>query len=210
MKIKFLLALLFVVGLGFTSMAQSISVGPRIGATFAKINVSDEDDFNDEVKSNTGVQIGAVANVMINDMFSIQPELLLIQKGFKIEDGGEGIRVKTNYLELPVLAKVKFGTEELHGFVTAGPTAGYLMNGKMTMEFDGEEESEDLEFDDTDNRFELGASFGVGLGYKVGAGTLNLDVRYGLGLSSLYETEGDEPKTKNNVFGVSLAYLFSL
>ncbi|MBC5772923.1 PorT family protein [Pontibacter sp. KCTC 32443] len=212
MKIKFLLALLFVVGLGFTSMAQSISVGPRVGATFAKISIAgdDSDEFNEEIKSNAGVQIGAVANVMINDMFSIQPELLLVQKGFKVGEDGDFMKVKTNYLELPVLAKVNFGTEELHGFVTAGPTAGYLMNGKMKMEFDGEEEEEDLEFEDEDNRLELGASFGVGLGYKVGAGTLNLDVRYGLGISSLYETEGDEEKTRNRVFGVSVAYLFGL
>jgi hypothetical protein len=36
MKIKFLLTMLFVVGLAATSMAQSTSVGPRLGFTSAK------------------------------------------------------------------------------------------------------------------------------------------------------------------------------
>jgi hypothetical protein len=210
MKIKFLLTLLFVVCFAATSMAQSITVGPRVGATFSKINIEDADDFNDEVKSLSGFQIGAVANIMVNNLFSIQPELLFIQKGMRLEDGNEYMKTKYNYLEVPVLAKVTFGTEQLHGFVTGGPTAGYAMSGKIDMKMEGEEFNEDIEFEDDDNRFELGASFGVGLGYKLGAGTLNFDVRYGLGLSSLYKTENDQPKAKNRVLGVSLAYLFSL
>lgn len=206
MKIKFLLALLFVVGLGFTSMAQSISVGPRIGATFPKLNIGDEDDFNDEVQSMTGLQFGAVANVMVNDMFSIQPELLFVQKGFKLEEDGDYMKTRYNYLEVPVLAKFSFGTEELQGFVTAGPTAGYLVSGNAKLKMDDLKMDEDLEFSDEDNRFEMGASFGVGLGYKLGAGTVNFDVRYGLGLTNLNE----EGKAKNRVLGISVAYLFGM
>ncbi len=211
MKTKILFVSLFVVGLGFTSMAQSISFGPRVGATFAKVSLSGDnvDEFNDEIEYNTGLQIGAVANVMINDMFSIQPELLLVQKGYKVGEGDDFAKLKMNYIEVLVLAKISFGSELVQGFVTAGPTVGYLMSGKTSYEFDGEGESEGLEFDDEDNRTEFGTSFGVGVGYRVGAGMLNLDVRYGLGISSLYDAEDDdEPKVRNQVLGVSLAYLF--
>lgn len=213
MKIKFLLALLFVVGLGFTSMAQSISVGPRIGATFANVKFS-SDEGSMEFKNTTGLQLGAVVNYNINEMLSIQPELLLVQKGFKAGDSDEdgSMTLKYNYIEVPVLAKVSFGTEAFRGFATAGPTFGYLTGGKYIYEFDGEEETEDIEFEDEDRRSEVGLSIGVGAAYKVGAGELNLDVRYGFGLTSLNDTEseGDNPKAKNRVVGVSLAYLFSL
>ena len=72
MKIKFLLALLFVVGLGFTSMAQTISVGPRVGATFSTINSDEFEEGDIDTKSTTGFQVGAVLNVGINDLFSIE------------------------------------------------------------------------------------------------------------------------------------------
>lgn len=212
MKYKFLLTLLFVVALGYTAMAQSVTIGPRVGATFAKVAMSEEEDgiSNDDIDSNPGLQFGAVANFMINDMFSIQPELLYIQKGFKIGDDEMSLKGRANYFEVPVLAKVYFGTEQLRGFATGGPTLGYWASGKNTVKFGGSEASEDYDFDDSDNRLELGASFGIGAAYKLGQGELNLDVRYGLGFSSLYEAEDGEAKTRNRVFGVSLAYLFSL
>jgi hypothetical protein len=220
MKIKFLLALLFVVGLGFTSMAQTISVGPRLGVNFAtqKVSGSDEDfadEWNDQVKSNGGLQVGAVVNVMVNDLFSVQPELLFVQKGFKFEEDELSIKGKYNYLEVPVLAKLSFGTGNVQGFVTAGPTLGYWMSGKDIAEFDGDSDESDVDFgDDEDgieNRAELGANIGVGLAYKLGTGALNFDVRYGAGFSSVYESEGDDDaKLKNSGVSISVAYLFGL
>ncbi|MEJ8800653.1 porin family protein [Pontibacter sp. H249] len=213
MKNKFLLALLFVVCFAATSMAQSISVGPRVGATFSKVALSDDGDeevTNDDIKSTPGIQFGAVANFMISDMFSIQPELLYVQKGYKIGEDDAYLKGKLNYIEVPVLAKITFGGEQVRGFVTGGPTLGYWTGGKSTAKFGSMEASEDYEFDDSDNRLELGASFGVGTAFKVGPGELNLDVRYGLGFTGLSETEGNDPKTRNRVFGVSLAYLFNL
>lgn len=213
MKSKAFLTMLSLVCLGYAAEAQTISVGPRVGATFSKINYSgeEEDEVNDQIDSNAGIQVGAVANVMVNDLFSIQPELLYVQKGFKAEDEGITVKQKSSYLEVPVLAKISFGSEQFKGFVTAGPSVGYWLSAKSKAEMGGEEMSEDYEFEDEDNRTELGANFGVGVAYGLGAGALNLDVRYGFGLSSLYEeTDGDDSKVKNRVLGVSLAYLFSL
>ncbi|WP_162055987.1 porin family protein [Pontibacter pamirensis] len=213
MKNKYLLTVAAALGFTFAAEAQTVSVGPRLGATFSTMNYSGEDaeDYNEAVKSVAGMQIGGVANIMINELFSIQPELLYVQKGLKMEEDGATYKQKLNYLEVPVLAKVSFGAEQLQGFVTAGPSVGYWLSGKERMEYDGEKESDDYEFGDEDNRTELGANFGVGVAYKVGAGAVNFDVRYGFGLSSLYETsEGDDSKVKNRVLGVSLAYLFSL
>ncbi|WP_180336325.1 porin family protein [Pontibacter ramchanderi] len=206
MKIKFLLTLLFAVGMAFTSMAQSVSFGPRVGATFSKISLSEgeDDEMEDEIKYNPGLQVGAVANFAISELVSIQPELLFMQKGFKIGDSDAYIKGKSNYIEVPVLAKITFGSEQVKGFVTGGPTAGYLVSGKSSIKYGDNEVSESYEFEDEDNRMELGASFGVGLAF----GALNLDVRYGLGLTSLYETESGESKSRNRVLGISVAYLF--
>ncbi|TPE44489.1 porin family protein [Pontibacter mangrovi] len=208
-----LLTLVAAAGIAFAAEAQTVSVGPRIGATFAKINFSGEDgdsDFNEAIKANAGLQFGAVANFAVNDMFSVQPELLYVQKGYKISEEGMTLKLKANYLEVPVLAKASFGSDSYKVFFTAGPSVGYWMSGKSSFEYDGDEVSEDYEFEDGDNRTELGANIGAGIAYPVSSGTVNLDVRYGFGLSSLYSDDQGDAKAKNRVFGVSVAYLFSL
>lgn len=212
MKKSLVLAAAVALGVTFAAEAQTLSVGPRIGATFAKLSYSgdDADDYNDLMESKAGLQLGAVANLMVNDLFSVQPELLYVSKGTKIEEGSNSLKQKMSYLELPILAKVSFGTEQVQGFVTGGPTIGYWLSGKSKYDLDGDEETEDYDFEDEDKRAELGASFGVGVAYKVGAGAVNLDIRYGFGLSSIYDSTDDDNKIKNRVLGVSLAYLFGL
>ena len=209
----------------------SASYGFRAGATFSTLNTETEEEV--DLGYVTGLQLGAVANFYINPILSIQPEILYIQKGskasYKVEESypdfyyeEEGnLEMKTDYLEVPLLMKASFGAGNLNFFVTAGPTFGYWLSGteKATVrvrftdgvdEFEESETSEDdIEFDDEDNRVEVGASVGLGIGYRVGTGTLNLDVRYGLGLTDIYEIE-DDSQAKNRVFGISLAYLFSM
>jgi len=248
MKLKTLIASVCMLCLGYTASAQiyggssknnsggGITYGVRIGATIANIN-SDPEDGADmgsgeiDIKSTTGIQVGALANFYINEVLSIQPEILYIQKGskamYKEEESfpefkyyGEGeVELKTNYIEVPVLAKANFGTGNFNFFFTAGPTVGYWLSGIEKADFkatytdgidtyeESESSSDDVEFDDDTKRFEVGASIGLGLGYKLGTGALNFDVRYGLGLTDIYTTEGDE-QAKNRVIGVSLAYIF--
>ncbi|MBC5772924.1 PorT family protein [Pontibacter sp. KCTC 32443] len=218
MKIKIFLVLLFIVSIGFTSTAQTVSIGPRVGLNFATQVVTGDDsqyadDWNDEVKAATGAQVGLATNFMLGEVFSIQPEFLYTQKGYRFEDADETVTGKYDYIDVPVLAKLSFGSPQLKGFVTAGPTFSYWMGGKDTFESDGMDFSEDIDFDNEDdgieNQFEAGASIGLGLAYLIGTGTFNVDVRYGAGLSSVYDTD-DDAKLKNNGVSVSVAYLFGL
>ncbi|WP_162425862.1 porin family protein [Pontibacter pudoricolor] len=217
MNIRFILALLFMLGFGFNSMAQTISVGPRLGVNFGtqKIPGSDADfakNWNDNAEANTGLQIGGVANIKFNETFSVQPELLFTQKGYKYEGDTRSVTGKYDYLELPVLAKISFGSPDFQGFITAGPTFGYWASGKDTYKIGGSEFSEDVDFDNDnyiENRSEIGGSIGVGFAAYLGGGSLNFDVRYGAGFSSVYDSSDDD-KLKNRGISVSLAYLFSL
>ncbi|MER2997724.1 porin family protein [Pontibacter populi] len=216
MKIRFFLAMLFVLGLGFNSMAQTISVGPRLGVNFGtqKVPGSEDNfakDWNDKVEASTGLQIGGVANIKFNETFSVQPELLFTQKGYKYVSDTRTVTGKYDYLELPLLAKISFGAPDFQGFITAGPTFGYWASGKDTFKIGGREFSEDVDFDDdlTENRTEVGGSIGAGFAAYLGAGSLNFDLRYGAGFTNTFESDEDG-KLKNSGFSVSVAYLFGL
>lgn len=210
-------------GVTFTSFAQGVTFGPRVGVNLASQKAVGGDDkearedFNETVKYNTGLQAGAVVNFAVNDLLSFQPELLFSQKGLKVSEseGGDSFELirKASYLEVPVLAKFTFGSETLKGFTTMGPYAGYWMGGKEALKINSSEVSEKFDFDEDEyNRLDVGASFGVGLAFPMGTGALNLDVRYNFGLSDVNKYDGSgrdgDSKLSNRVFGISLAYLF--
>lgn len=210
--------------------AQSFSIGPRIGMNLSTVSGLDMGDTTGLLKSSStaGFVFGAVANIGINEMFSIQPELLYSQQGVMQEMSADffGVafkvkaRTRLNYINLPVLAKVSFGPENIKGFVTAGPTFGYLLGGNVKSEVEAggqtEEETQDLSDDDLENmnRMDIGLSFGAGVALGAGPGNLNIDLRYGLGLSDINKIDGPKPDNyeaaKNGVFSISVAYLFNL
>jgi hypothetical protein len=204
-----------------------MSIIPKAGVTFSSIDFNE--DPIDGKKTKTGLVIGAGLNLpVVEDFFSIQPELLYIQKGMAYEgtltDPDVGnfdyeLNQTINYLEIPVLAKISFGGDAFKAYVNAGPSLGLGLGGKSSIKFafgnQTEEEDEDVKFGsdddaDYDNRIELGAQFGGGIGYKIGPGALLLDIRYGLGLSNLYKADddmsSDEAKSKNRVIAISLGY----
>ena len=127
-----------------TIQAQEISFGLKGGVNLANVNATQAiDQLTPDFKDITTLTFGGVAELGINENFAIQSELLYTQKGFGIRQGVDvnlfniplplGVTAETrfNYLEMPLLAKVKFGQREVKGFLMAGPTFGYATSGKL-------------------------------------------------------------------------------
>ncbi|QHT66011.1 PorT family protein [Rhodocytophaga rosea] len=212
----------------FTSYAQ-ISFITKAGVTFSDINF---DKKQPEQQYKMGLVAGAGFNLpVIKDFFSIQPELLYIQKGYISElnlqaiDNDDPIlisgkyqdRIHLNYLELPVLAKISFGGEIIRAYVNAGPSLGYCIKGVRKIEGEERKTESDIKFGHDqyfDNRFDFGAQFGGGIGLQAGPGVLLLDVRYGLGFSNLYKTGNtvsqEEAQSKHQVFALTMGYAIPL
>ena len=221
---KFFLSVVALTAFSFTAQAQ-VSIIPKAGLTISNVAFKEEEEGQ---KSTTGFLVGAGFNFPLSEdgFFSIQPELLYIQKGFGGESTNNGINSKTdnhfNYLELPLLAKISFGSETVKGYVNAGPSIGYALNGKLSSggisvayKF-GKEPSNyngsDIYVDA--NRLDFGLQFGGGVGFQVGPGSLLLDLRYGYGLTHLLKEQtgqqsGDN-KSQNRVIAISLGYAIPL
>ncbi len=143
-----------------------------------------------------------------------QPELLFIQKGENYDARGVETKATLNYLEVPVLAKVSFGSQVIKGYVNAGPSLALGLTGNQKVE-GGEEPGETgIRFGNPandgrrylDSRFDFGLQFGGGVGVGLGPGSLLADVRYGLGLTDL----SDATKSKNRNFAFTLGYAIPL
>ncbi|SFH33940.1 Outer membrane protein beta-barrel domain-containing protein [Pontibacter chinhatensis] len=179
---KLLLSLTIALASFTVAQAQS-GLGVRGGANFSNLSgdLKDESRYENKV----GFHGGLTYNIpVVGDFFSIQPELLYSNKGFKYEDtevtlpvGGTFRRegnMNYNYLELPVLARIKAGPI----YFEAGPQASYLlsvnnnikeyMNGDRTSSATTEISKGDIK------DFELGYAAGIG----ITSGMLSVGVRY--------------------------------
>ena len=183
------------------------SFGVRAGLTIPNQNF-EQDGVDISFDANLGLALAVFMELEISDNFAIQPELAFMQKGTKIELEffGETVtnKFRLNYLDVPILAKAKFGNESIAAYVAAGPSFGFAISGSN--EADGEKEKIE-EWDDF-NRFELGAVIAGGAGIPLEDGQVLFDLRYFFGLSNLDASDEDITATNNGI-GISVGYLMS-
>jgi hypothetical protein len=120
---------------------------------------------------------------------------------------------KFNYLEMPLLAKAKFGNEFANFYVMAGPTFGYAMSGdlktraKFLVEIDLYNTSINL-----DNvgyqRWEVGGMAGAGISLNTqGGGQFFIDARYSHGFTQPYDIPLVHEKVQHKNIGVNVGFM---
>lgn len=196
---KQLFVVLAVVGvLGATEARAQDRGGFRIGLNAANISGNDSSDLED-TKVRTGLVVGLFGVVPVNAHFAFQPEVLFSQQGAKIEEGSDKATLKLDYIQIPLLARIRLGmnpSSPIHALV--GPAIGFRTKGEI--EFDGDtQELEDDEVEKTD--------FGLVTGIAINAGMAVIDVRETWGLRNI-DKSGDGSKVKNRVFSASVGIRF--
>lgn len=188
--------------------AADIQFGLKVGGNMANLTGADVDAVTDTLKTKVGFVGGVFLALNLGKVVTIQSEVLYTMKGATYEyvdlDETYSGKLYGDYIEIPLLLKIKFPLPGLQPFIFAGPSVGFKLSEKITME------GETIELPEGESFFEnndYGAIFGagVGLGRK-----LHLDVRYSLGLQKVISTfEGDvEPDFKNGVWSASIGIAF--
>lgn len=166
-------------------------------------------------KTRFGIGGGVAFGYAIAPNFTIQPELLYVQKGAKFEESAGKVTMKTDFLEIPLLLKF---TPEMKGSkiaptIFAGPFIGLKMTGKIKAEgFADAAENVEVDIKDSLKSTDFGITFGGGFGYKMSSGELFFDVRYDLGLSKIAKKEafeGGDFDTKTSAFLALVGYKFN-
>ncbi len=172
------IGVLFLLFLSSGLWAQS-TVGIRIGVINANQNIH-IDDTKEELSRKLGADLAVVAEFPLF-FFTLNPEIHWLQKGGKIEDlnGSFGDYSRTfNYLEIPLLVRLNFGSTLGFSFF-AGPSFGYLLNG-TDKDHDGSTTDIDLDFYKR-------TEFGAHMGGVISFGPVSVDIRYILGLTNIFE-----------------------
>ncbi|MFT2009246.1 porin family protein [Pontibacter sp. 13R65] len=200
------------------AQAQTAKFGIRGGANIS--NLSGDLQNEDLFKNKIGFHAGATLNFgIVGDFFSIQPELLYSVKGFKYDEkvpvllgvGNPGYReghVNYNYLDLPILARIKAGPL----YFEAGPQVAYLIgvnnqvktyssNGTLVSESSSQRSKEGL------SDFEAGYAAGIGFASNNG---ISFGLRYNGNFSDFVKNDvnfgGDVSNARHSIIMVTVGF----
>ncbi|NUY80627.1 PorT family protein [Flavobacterium sp. MAH-1] len=199
-------AVLAVCTFGVQAQEKKFHFGAKAGAQSTTITGDEED-----VSARIGAHVGVFGEYMINDKFSIQPELVFSMQGADsdVEENvfGENYKgewVKLNYLNLPVLVKYHFsGVKGLS--VGVGPQVGFLLSAKQKYTTSVEGVTTEHEDDVKDNLKSIDFGLTAGAEYE-----LPVHVFFGIrayqGFMNINDIDND--KAYNSVFQLSAGYRF--
>jgi hypothetical protein len=223
-----LIPLFFAAGLALAAPSAVAQVAIRAGVHFASMAENRGIDAQDlQQESIAGFQAAFGFDLGLGEHFTVQPELLFIQKGgianYTLGEARVENEMRYNYFEIPVLAKIKFNTDDngqgLGGYIVAGPYAGLALKGRYETRTtllgreaevaSGRINFRDENADDFQRRLDWGVSAGVGLHF----GSIFIDARYNLGINNLLDADAgnnndSKPYLRNRGLGLSLGYEF--
>jgi len=178
---KKLIIFLAIAFIGFKSTAQ----GLKAGVNFANFSGSDAGDE----KTLVSFYAGVMYNIMISDMFSIEPQLMYSGQGAKDEDD---LKLLLGYILFNPL--FRYNTQS-GLFVGTGPQVGFLLSAKVKQSGNSADVKD--QFKGTDFAW----AFAVGYDMPNGFGIYG---RYNLGLSNIVDQ--DDADLKNSVIQIGFRY----
>lgn len=187
---KKVLVLLTAVVLVSSAQAQ-VKIGVKAGAN---LSTWSGDNIPGDNKAKVGFNAGALANISISEMFSLQPEVLFSLEGAKLSINNTDVNYNFGYVNIPVL----FQYNNASGFFAeTGPQLGILATAKAK----SGSQSQDVKSSFKSTNF----SWTLGAGYKTDFG-IGAGVRYALGLTNIVDQSGSDVKQSN--LSVGVFYLF--
>lgn len=217
------------IGLSIGAMAQA-RVGIKGGYNLANITTSNTGGVDDS-RGLSSFHVGAIADLPLSPIISLQPGVFYTGKGSKVESGTEGSatyfrsETRPGYIEVPVnfVGKIPVGTDT-RIFLGAGPYAAFGVAGKnkytstvASVTTTGESNikwDDDTPFNTGDpnqgfdryKRFDYGGNLLAGVEF----GNFLVSAQYGLGFGKILSGTDNsrDDKSKNRVWSFSIGYLF--
>ncbi|WP_210461929.1 MULTISPECIES: porin family protein [Rufibacter] len=186
----------------YAAQAQA-TFGIKGGLNYSNLSgdLQNEERFNNKIGFNAGVYFNAP---VVGDFFSIQPEVLYSNKGYKYDDKVETNLLGTeyryegtanfNYIDVPVLARVKASSF----FFEAGPQVSYLVsvNDKTKEYRNGELVDRNVSEKSKSGYSDFEVGYAAGLGFAAGNG-ISLGLRYNGAFTELTDDSPARGEFKN-------------
>jgi opacity protein-like surface antigen len=192
--------------LGSTAPASAQTLGVKLGASFANLDIEGDADASRA----TGFAGGGFLRFG-SGRIGLQFELLSVTKGadFAIGDD-ETIELRLEYVEFPALLHIPLTMgQSFTPYVFGGPTLALEAGCKATStSFGSADCSDDTPFRRSSTDFGLAA--GGGLAFAMGPGAVLVEGRYTWGLSNLNSAGDGVPSVRNRAAYLMAGYMIPL
>ena len=178
---------------------SQLKFGVKGGLNISSVHLNSDILKADNV---TGFQIGPMIETTIPLIgVGLDAAILYSQKGMDVKsETGTSTNVKTDYIDVPVNLKWKFGLPIIKGYLAAGPYIGFRVGGDKFWEIPGSVVGQVKA-----KNFSAGLNFGAGVEL---ISHLQVGINYGLGLTDNYRAEKYDLNAKNRGWSVTAAILF--
>ncbi len=195
-----------------SAFRQELAIGPSFGMNFSSVSFSPRVP----TKLKAGFNGGVTIRWNTEPNLGLQAEVNFTQHGWqeKFEESPQYEYSRTiNYVELPFMTHVHFGSERVRVFVNLGPKIGYALSESTKSNLNGTnpnptrpDEQHELAIQ---KRFDWGLCGGPGIEIRTGIGSFLLEGRYYYALGDIFNSRKADPfpKSSSQVISAKLTYL---
>lgn len=198
---------------------REMSIGVKGGVTIPNMA------FSPGIAQNTwvGSTVGVSMRYIEEKLFGLVVEANFAQHGWNeaFEDEPYHYQRTLNYLEIPFLAHIYFGSKKFHAFINLGPQVGILLGENESSNFDtknpptftGYNKIKEVYEMPVKNIFDYGITGGVGIELRFNRHIFLLEGRYYFGLGDIYGNHKSDVfygSSANRGFVATLAYMFRI
>lgn len=202
--------------------SPNFAIGGKAGATLSRMS------FSPEVhqKFTQGMTMGIAARYTEEKYFGLIGEINFVQRGwaedFARDDAPQFNYERTlNYVSIPLLTHIYFGSQKVRGFVNLGPEVSFMLSNKIKANFDYENYASIQDFPqgyrtneqlskEVERKFDYGIAGGAGIEFIVKKRhSFMLEGRYYFGLGNIFKDSKRDffSASRNQSIEVTLKYM---
>jgi hypothetical protein len=172
------LAVLFMAAL--VPQSAAAGVGFKAGLGLSKLSMSEATPYP---LVNLKTPVGGIFFGVNLGLFSIQPEILYVRMGTRMQESGspDWMEIRLDYVQVPLLLKINVLPGPVSPMIYVGPYGAYRFAAKSAIS--GVSGSGDLSEDYKTTDY--GIVLGGGIDFKLVVVKLSAEVRYNLGLANI-------------------------
>lgn len=202
--------------------SPNFAIGGKAGATLSRMS------FSPEVhqKFTQGLTMGIGARYTEEKYFGLIAEINFTQRGwdedFVRDEAPQFSYTRTlNYVSIPLMTHIYFGSNKVRGFVNLGPEVSYMLSNSISANFDYENYQSVPDFPqgyrtneqlnkEVERKFDYGIAAGAGIEFIVKKKhSFLLEGRYYFGLGNIFKDSKRDffAASRNQSIEVTLKYM---
>lgn len=175
-----------------------LKFGVKGGVNISSVHFSSDVLNADNV---TGFQVGPMIETSLPLVgVGLDAAVMYSQRGMKTKTGVSTTSMRTDFIDIPVNLKWKFGLPIVKPYLAVGPYVGFRVGGDKVWDVPGSVIGQ-LEA----KNFSAGLNFGAGVEL---VSHLQVGFNYGLGLTDNFSASKVDLKAKNRGWSITAAILF--